>query len=47
MKTKSNLEILKSIRNTWGDINPVTKVVKDKTKYNRKIKHKGAIYADV
>lgn len=23
-------------RGTWGDIKPVTKVVQDKTKYNRK-----------
>ncbi len=44
MKVKSNLELLKSIRNTWGNINPATKVIKDKTKYTRKIKHKGGVY---
>lgn len=30
-------------RGTW-EINPVTKVVKDKKKYTRKEKHKGAGY---
>ena len=44
IKIKSNLEILKSIRNTWGNVNPTTKVIKDKTKYTRKIKHKGELY---
>lgn len=38
-KPKSNLEILKSIRKTW-EVNPVTKVIPDKTKYTRKEKHK-------
>ena len=47
MKIKSNLEILKSIRNTWGNINPTTKVMKYKTKDTRKIKHKGDIYTNV
>lgn len=30
----------KSIRRDWGDVNPVTKVYKDKSKYDRKDKHK-------
>lgn len=41
MKCKSNIELIKCIRGTWNAINPVTKVIKDKTKYTRKIKHKG------
>lgn len=32
---KSNLEIEKSIRKIWA-INPVTKVIKSKKRYNRK-----------
>ena len=40
MKIKTNLELMKSIRGNWNGINPVTKVIKDKTKYTRKIKHK-------
>ena len=43
VKIKTNLELMKSIRKDWGVINPTTKVMKDKTKYTRKIKHKGAI----
>lgn len=27
-------------RGTWGAIKPITRVVKDKTKYTRKKKHK-------
>ena len=37
---KTYLELSKSIRKTWGNINPITRVVRDKTKYTRKIKHK-------
>lgn len=44
MKIKTNLELMKSIRKNWGVINPVTKVMKDKTKYTRKIKHKGRAF---
>lgn len=43
MKIKSNLDLMKSIRKDWNGVNPVTKVIKDKTKYTRKIKHKGMI----
>lgn len=43
MKCKSNIELMKSIRGTWNGVNPITKVIKDKTKYTRKIKHKGDI----
>lgn len=32
MKIRSNLEIYNSIRRTWGYVNPVTRVEKDKTK---------------
>lgn len=44
MKCKSNIELMKSIRGTWNGLNPVTKIVKDKTKYTRKIKHKGRVF---
>lgn len=47
MKIKSNIELMKSIRGTWGNIKPITKIMKDKTKYSRKIKHKGVTYKDV
>lgn len=40
-KAKDFYERIKSIRGTWGNINPVTKIKKDKTKYTRKEKHKG------
>ena len=30
------------IRKSWGAMSPVTKVLRDKTKYTRKIKHKNA-----
>lgn len=39
-KKKSFYELQKTIRRDWGDINPVTKVEKDKTKYSRKQKHR-------
>lgn len=47
MKIKSNIKLMKSIRGTWGNIKPITKIMKDKTKYSRKIKHKGDIYTNV
>ena len=43
MKCKSNTELMKSIRGTWNGLNPVPKIVKDKTNYTRKIKHKGSV----
>lgn len=33
-------ENMKKYRTTWGILNPVTKIVPDKTKYSRKSKHK-------
>lgn len=35
-ETYSTYDSLKSVRGTWGTVNPVTKIVPDKTKYNRK-----------
>lgn len=35
VKQKASLEILLSIRKTWGDFNPCTRVEEDKKKYNR------------
>jgi hypothetical protein len=39
-KVKTYVEIFQSERKTWGNINPVTRVMRDRTKYNRKQKHK-------
>lgn len=39
-KPRTFYEMSKTIRGSWGDINPVTKIEKDKTKYTRKQKHK-------
>ena len=38
MKAIKNNEIYKSVRKSWGELNPITRIVKDKTKYNRKEK---------
>lgn len=35
-KPKTFIEQVQSIRGSWGAINPVTRVVPDKKKYNRK-----------
>ena len=43
-KPKSNVDIIKGIRGTWGAISPVTKVIPDKR--NRKPKHKNAAYEE-
>jgi hypothetical protein len=32
---KSTIDIYKSIRGDWGDLNPVTRVVNSKKAYNR------------
>lgn len=39
MKESSTYETLKKIRNDWGNVNPVTKVIPNKKK-NPKQKHK-------
>ena len=41
-KVKTNVEIIRSIRGSWGAISPVTKVIPDKR--HRKPKHKGKAY---
>jgi len=33
-------DVYKKVRKSWGDVNPVTKIVPDKKKYTRKKKHK-------
>lgn len=38
-KGKSFRELYKSVRGSWGDVNPVTRVCRDRTKYTRKVKH--------
>jgi len=35
IKPKTFHEVLKGVRRDWGGINPATKVIEDKTKYNR------------
>jgi hypothetical protein len=37
-KVISHYEIMKSVRRTWGDVKPVTKVFKSKKAYNRRDK---------
>lgn len=37
---EQQLEALKKIRGDWGMVKPYTRIEKDKTKYNRKKKHK-------
>ena len=39
-KVKTYVEIFKGERKTWGNVNPVTRVMRDRTKYNRKQKYK-------
>lgn len=39
-KKKKTIGAMCGSRGTWGAINPVTKIVPDKKKYNRKKKHK-------
>jgi hypothetical protein len=34
-KTKTTLDIMKSVRGTWGNVNPVTRVHGTKKGYNR------------
>ena len=36
MSKKKQKELNSQQRNTWGPINPVTRIAPDKTKYNRK-----------
>ena len=40
MSKKQKAEINKQRRGSWNGVNPVTKVVKSKKQYNRKMKHK-------
>lgn len=39
-KQKDFFEIYQSLRRDWGNVNPCSRIMKDKTKYNRKKKHK-------
>lgn len=43
IEENSTLRAIKKIRNDWGDISPVTKVIPNKKK-NPKVKHKGKEY---
>ena len=40
-KFPSQIALTKLVRKSWGELNPVTRVVRDKTKFTRKDKHKG------
>jgi len=45
-KTKTTLDIMKSVRNTWGNVNPVTRVHGTKKGYDRN-KEKNNIKRDL
>lgn len=46
MSKKAKREYYVSKRNSWGSVSPCTKIVKDKTKYDRnKCKHTDLKYA--
>lgn len=36
----STYEAARHLRGSWNGVNPVTKIIPDKTKYSRKKKHK-------
>lgn len=38
--SENQLRALKKIRGDWGGVKPYTRVERDKSKYNRKQKHK-------
>lgn len=40
VKEKTYYELLQTFRGDWGNTNPVSRIHKDKSKYNRKEKHK-------
>jgi hypothetical protein len=44
-KMKKQLDILKSVRKTWG-FDPTSRVVRDRTKYTRRVKHKTKVFFD-
>lgn len=39
-KTPESYELYKKVRSNWGALNPSTKIIPNKKKYNRKEKHK-------
>lgn len=39
-------ELARRVRGSWNGVNPVTKVYRDRTKYNRKQKHKNRDVSD-
>ncbi len=39
-KEKTWVELIRSFRGDWNGINPVTRIIPNKKKYNRKEKHK-------
>ena len=41
-KKKEVLKYTYGLRNSWNGVNPVTKVIPDKTKYPRKHKYKNS-----
>lgn len=42
LSKKAKREVDNAKRNTWGDVNPVSRIVKSKKVYSRKQKHKSA-----
>ena len=43
MNSKQTYEAWKKLRNDWGAINPITKIIPNKKK-NPKVKHKKKVY---
>lgn len=39
-KTPESYELYKKVRSNWGALNPSTKIIPNKKKYNRKEKYK-------
>ena len=38
-KIKTFVDIIKGLRNDWGGVNPVTKIIPNKKKFTRKDRH--------
>ena len=45
-KARNFREMSRTVRRDWGDVNPVTRVERDRTKYSRKTKHVSRGYQD-
>lgn len=43
-RKKTYFEVVRSVRGTWGTVNPVTKIIPNKKAYSRKVKHKPTLF---